>query len=127
MFFFASRRRHTRCALVTGVQTCALPISVGSGRGELRLDEFGERIGIDRRRPFGTDVLAARRARGHQNESTERRRDHRRALRRSTVPPAHGPTPPLTTHRSTPLHNYSDYLPRHMRITLNGSQVGLEV
>src|SRR3546814_352329 len=27
-FFFSSRRRHTRCALVTGVQTCALPISV---------------------------------------------------------------------------------------------------
>src|SRR3546814_3662382 len=24
-FFFSSRRRHTRCALVTGVQTCALP------------------------------------------------------------------------------------------------------
>src|SRR3546814_10502987 len=31
LFFFSSRRRHTRCALVTGVQTCALPIlSVGS-------------------------------------------------------------------------------------------------
>src|SRR3546814_5440960 len=28
VFFFSSRRRHTRCALVTGVQTCALPISV---------------------------------------------------------------------------------------------------
>src|SRR3546814_7432510 len=28
-FFFSSRRRHTRCALVTGVQTCALPISDG--------------------------------------------------------------------------------------------------
>src|SRR3546814_9377248 len=27
-FFFSSRRRHTRCALVTGVQTCALPICV---------------------------------------------------------------------------------------------------
>src|SRR3546814_20737157 len=27
MFFFSSRRRHTSCALVTGVQTCALPIS----------------------------------------------------------------------------------------------------
>src|SRR3546814_7776985 len=27
MLFFSSRRRHTRCALVTGVQTCALPIS----------------------------------------------------------------------------------------------------
>src|SRR3546814_5430725 len=26
--FFSSRRRHTRCALVTGVQTCALPIFV---------------------------------------------------------------------------------------------------
>src|SRR3546814_1256400 len=27
VIFFSSRRRHTRCALVTGVQTCALPIS----------------------------------------------------------------------------------------------------
>src|SRR3546814_9913316 len=41
-FFFSSRRRHTRCALVTGVQTCALPISqiedlrrrAASARGE---------------------------------------------------------------------------------------------
>src|SRR3546814_21184542 len=30
-FFFSSRRRHTRCALVTGVQTCALPILLGPG------------------------------------------------------------------------------------------------
>src|SRR3546814_3727209 len=29
-FFFSSRRRHTRCTLVTGVQTCALPISKGA-------------------------------------------------------------------------------------------------
>src|SRR3546814_8582129 len=40
LFFFSSRRRHTRCALVTGVQTCALPISVAllrhrSARGEI--------------------------------------------------------------------------------------------
>src|SRR3546814_1401119 len=37
-FFFSSRRRHTICALVTGVQTCALPISplFEEGRGELR-------------------------------------------------------------------------------------------
>src|SRR3546814_6609054 len=27
VFFFSSRRRHTICSLVTGVQTCALPIS----------------------------------------------------------------------------------------------------
>src|SRR3546814_19111225 len=33
-FFFSSRRRHTRCALVTGVQTCALPIC-GGGRPAL--------------------------------------------------------------------------------------------
>src|SRR3546814_7093534 len=32
-FFFSSRRRHTRCALVTGVQTCALPISPGAQAG----------------------------------------------------------------------------------------------
>src|SRR3546814_20898181 len=32
LFFFSSRRRHTRCALVTGVQTCALPI-FAAGRG----------------------------------------------------------------------------------------------
>src|SRR3546814_4274743 len=31
-FFFSSRRRHTSCALVTGVQTCALPISTTIGR-----------------------------------------------------------------------------------------------
>src|SRR3546814_6728606 len=33
MLFFSSRRRHTRCALVTGVQTCALPIYRGFGSG----------------------------------------------------------------------------------------------
>src|SRR3546814_4849026 len=30
-FFCSSRRRHTRCALVTGVQTCALPIYTPGG------------------------------------------------------------------------------------------------
>src|SRR3546814_17940446 len=33
MILFSGRRRHTMCALVTGVQTCALPISV---RGRTR-------------------------------------------------------------------------------------------
>src|SRR3546814_5530005 len=37
LFFFASRRRHTRCALVTGVQTCALPILVSDDLGGLGL------------------------------------------------------------------------------------------
>src|SRR3546814_5760104 len=31
VFFLSSRRRHTRCALVTGVQACALPISLNKG------------------------------------------------------------------------------------------------
>src|SRR3546814_9386444 len=35
LFFFSRRRRHTRCALVTGVQTCALPISLALGRAGL--------------------------------------------------------------------------------------------
>src|SRR3546814_985302 len=40
-FFFSSRRRHTRCALVTGVQTCALPISDGAvWGGELLLATY---------------------------------------------------------------------------------------
>src|SRR3546814_5685299 len=37
-FVFSSRRRHTRCALVTGVQTCALPILealIASAKGEM--------------------------------------------------------------------------------------------
>src|SRR3546814_1927263 len=45
--FFSSRRRHTRCALVTGVQTCALPISVRA------LSQHGRIL-------FGTDQPAAR-------------------------------------------------------------------
>src|SRR3546814_10232103 len=58
LLFFSSRRRHTRCALVTGVQTCALPISgaasgiglalaqglLDQGRRVLALDVQQERI-----------------------------------------------------------------------------------
>src|SRR3546814_9053737 len=35
-FFVSSRRRHTRCSLVTGVQTCALPICCASRDGRTR-------------------------------------------------------------------------------------------
>src|SRR3546814_4022249 len=41
-FFFSSRRLHTRCALVTGVQTCALPISPLGG--SIRRCERSRRI-----------------------------------------------------------------------------------
>src|SRR3546814_6479130 len=39
LLFFSSRRRHTRCALVTGVQTCALPISIVARELEVRVIE----------------------------------------------------------------------------------------
>src|SRR3546814_6046811 len=39
-FFFSSRRRHTRCALVTGVQTCALPICLAAKLGEGHRDRL---------------------------------------------------------------------------------------
>src|SRR3546814_2812311 len=47
-FFFSSRRRHTRCALVTGVQTCALPISTEANIlkviGPLFLDDLKDEL-----------------------------------------------------------------------------------
>src|SRR3546814_15513615 len=62
-FFFSSRRRHTRCALVTGVQTCALPISaqravaaaqllaledrLHEGLGAVGLDHLPAHAGVD--------------------------------------------------------------------------------
>src|SRR3546814_2237459 len=59
LFFFSSRRRHTRCALVTGVQTCALPI-------------YGGKIGKARlKRARHIDIIEATEARRHeQNLST---------------------------------------------------------
>src|SRR3546814_19615310 len=50
LFFFSSRRRHTRCALVTGVQTCALPIFPPAGRGH-RADCAAAVAGAGRNRP----------------------------------------------------------------------------
>src|SRR3546814_8981396 len=47
-FFCSSRRRHTRCALVTGVQTCALPISYAPD------DSFSSWTSY--RTPFGLEV-----------------------------------------------------------------------
>src|SRR3546814_16331664 len=39
--FFTGRRRHTRCALVTGVQTCALPIWTADRRARTRRRQGG--------------------------------------------------------------------------------------
>src|SRR3546814_403936 len=47
-FFFSSISRHTRCALVTGVQTCALPISTAeTGIDHVAQGARGRRIAAD--------------------------------------------------------------------------------
>src|SRR3546814_1906076 len=52
-FFFSSRRRHTICALVTGVQTCALPISTFFAPGPATSPRLAE-LGLDRPGPIVT-------------------------------------------------------------------------
>src|SRR3546814_2685450 len=62
MFFFSSRRRHTRCALVTGVQTCALPIFAqvyetwGKGLRPAALD-FGDCFAYEVAKAHGCRLL----------------------------------------------------------------------
>src|SRR3546814_18139429 len=59
MFFFSSRRRHTRCALVTGVQTCALPISASIAQVHRAVTTDGRTVAVKVRRP-GIDKQFAR-------------------------------------------------------------------
>src|SRR6184192_4186193 len=73
-FFFSSRRRHTRCRLVTGVQTCALPISGRDRRAARRRA----------RRPHRRLAPARRLRRRH----SPRRRRPRSPARVTTVPSA---------------------------------------
>src|SRR3546814_1615633 len=52
VFFVSSRRRHPRCALVTGVQTCALPICRAGDAVAVAvpaLARFGPRGGLSHR------------------------------------------------------------------------------
>src|SRR3546814_9740685 len=59
-FFFSSRRRHTRCALVTGVQTCALPILFQlPGRGVSNAAKYVATAGVSWTPPIGDSGLSA--------------------------------------------------------------------
>src|SRR3546814_20443038 len=93
-FFFSSRRRHTRCALVTGVQTCALPIcrrEIAPFECERILSKPIERALFIRRRglersAFGGDDLALdlgrecrRRGEGGRNPDNQSRPGEERA------------------------------------------------
>src|SRR3546814_4525576 len=81
-FFFSSRRRHTRCALVTGVQTCALPISRDGSRqlrlakrvraGQVFVNNYGAGGGVEL--PFGGTGRSEERRVGKECVSTCRSR-----------------------------------------------------
>src|SRR3546814_16848787 len=58
-FFFSIRRRHTRCALVTGVQTCALPILTRPHAITLDLGDVRSFGGAERVVIIGDRLLAA--------------------------------------------------------------------
>src|SRR3546814_8916763 len=57
-FFFSSRRRHTRCVLVTGVQTCALPIFMRDDGDGVQLS--AEQAASIRRKALGDFLRQAR-------------------------------------------------------------------
>src|SRR3546814_239565 len=68
VLFFSSRRRHTRCALVTGVQTCALPISM-----PVMINTPEMRFQVPEERKFAVveEVLARLRAAGAEVNETD--------------------------------------------------------
>src|SRR3546814_9195474 len=80
LLFFSSRIRHTRCALVTGVQTCALPIypmqamaamkNLAIAGGLLCLFGYGNtRWSYDALRQRRRDELATHRAQEHATDA----------------------------------------------------------
>src|SRR3546814_6862851 len=76
-FFFSSRRRHTRCALVTGVQTCALPNLTGlSASSAISLTRVLS--------PYG--LLTRNYPCGDEPPRTPRPDRHRRGRRRRRAP-----------------------------------------
>src|SRR3546814_3353472 len=90
-FFLSSRRRHTRCALVTGVQTCALPIclaldrAVAVARGQRRAEAHP-----DRARPHVEEAFRIQ----HRARALDRHRHHvhagvDRGLERATLESGH--------------------------------------
>src|SRR3546814_77746 len=73
MCFFSSRRRHTRCALVTGVQTCALPISMLQHRRPRRRQTQADTAGVFIARAFDAEE-------GREDLLVQLRRDARPAV-----------------------------------------------
>src|SRR3546814_8707004 len=57
-FFFSSRRRHTSCALVTGVQTCALPILGGAPMPPALMERLEQQLGVTVQTSWGMTELS---------------------------------------------------------------------
>src|SRR3546814_6557803 len=72
VFFFSSRRRHTRCALVTGVQTCALPIC-SLPRRSASASRRSITACANTRKRTPSDAVERSRKTGTQGRSEERR------------------------------------------------------
>src|SRR3546814_5221921 len=90
-FFFSSRRRHTRCALVTGVQTCALPIYQShllTYLGVRQVDAVvtAQQTPLERVREIGAALGVQ--INGQQSAQLQRAV---RALERPILPPGHSP------------------------------------
>src|SRR3546814_8012229 len=85
-FVFSSRSRHTRCALVTGVQTCALPISL-AGEGARRADGGGPEP-VNNRMPGYFECADSQLLAALDHFLAAFRRRLRRALIRSCAPPS---------------------------------------
>src|SRR3546814_19533267 len=92
-FFFSSRRRHTRCALVTGVQTCALPIFRLAPPRDARREERREHSDRNNRKGEERARIDSRRAvmepaagdRGDQCEHDDDRRTEERRVGKECV------------------------------------------
>src|SRR3546814_15500709 len=117
-FCFSSRRRHTRCALVTGVQTCALPIlhrddahvAVCNVFFGDRVQRNGGRVIFERPDAARNRLARTRRAnvervfRGGARPAAAARASPSVRFADIPPPPEHGPTHPI---RRTPQHTNS--------------------
>src|SRR3546814_15861074 len=115
--FFSSGRRHTRCALVTGVQTCALPICPrwsttrvtiqnGLGSADVVAAELGGELGagslmVGIAGGFGASI----RAPGHAHHNGMQTRSEERRVGKECVRPCRPRCPPHHEQKKYKLHS----------------------
>src|SRR3546814_3867212 len=84
----SSRRRHTRCALVTGVQTCALPICAAAGGIDMLIDRLCEETLVEQL-DDGSALLLVIRFEDSEENVTARLSSHLAAAMRAHRWPPH--------------------------------------